>query len=51
MTGLWQVSGRSALDTRAMLELDVTYVGSRSMRGDLRILLATFRVLRDGSTR
>lgn len=51
MTGLWQVSGRSALDTRAMLELDLAYVQSRSTRGDLRILLATFGVLRDRSAR
>ena len=51
MTGLWQVSGRSALDTRAMLDFDLTYVGTRTLRGDLRILFATLGVLRDRSVR
>jgi lipopolysaccharide/colanic/teichoic acid biosynthesis glycosyltransferase len=46
MTGLWQVSGRSALDTRAMLELDSAYVRSHSPMTDLRIMWATIAVLR-----
>lgn len=45
ITGLWQVSGRSTLDTRAMLELDLEYVRTRSFVGDLRILLRTFASL------
>src|SRR3954466_5587995 len=38
LTGLWQVSGRSALGTLDMLRLDVLYVRSRSLRSDLAIL-------------
>jgi lipopolysaccharide/colanic/teichoic acid biosynthesis glycosyltransferase len=41
MTGLWQVSGRSELSMREMLELDVAYVRRRSALGDLVILLRT----------
>lgn len=41
LTGLWQVSGRSALGTLDMLKLDVVYVRTRSLRSDLGILLRT----------
>ncbi|MET0885787.1 MAG: sugar transferase [Mycetocola sp.] len=41
VTGLAQVSGRNALTWDEKLALDVTYVDSRSLRLDLRILLAT----------
>jgi lipopolysaccharide/colanic/teichoic acid biosynthesis glycosyltransferase len=41
MTGLWQVSGRCALDTEASLALDLQYVEERSTLLDLRILLRT----------
>lgn len=41
MTGLWQVSGRSELSMREMLDLDLTYVRRRSTFGDLGILLRT----------
>jgi lipopolysaccharide/colanic/teichoic acid biosynthesis glycosyltransferase len=41
MTGLWQVSGRCALDVEAALALDVQYVEQRSTLLDLRILLRT----------
>ena len=41
LTGLWQVSGRSRLGTLEMLRMDVEYVHTRSLRGDLAILLAT----------
>ena len=51
LTGLWQVSGRSTLGTLDMLRLDVQYVRTRSLRGDLGILLRTVPVLlrRDGA--
>ena len=50
LTGLWQVSGRSALGTLEMLELDVVYVGSRSLWSDLSILLRTpHSLLRSGA--
>jgi lipopolysaccharide/colanic/teichoic acid biosynthesis glycosyltransferase len=45
LTGLWQVSGRSALGTLEMLELDVRYVRSRSLQSDLGILLRTVPAL------
>ena len=41
LTGLWQVSGRSALTMRQALQLDVDYVRRRSLWLDLRILLKT----------
>lgn len=41
LTGLWQVSGRSRMGTREMLQLDVDYVRHRTMRGDLSILMRT----------
>ena len=50
LTGLWQVSGRSALGTLEMLELDVAYVGKRSLWSDLSILLRTpHSLLRSGA--
>src|SRR3954462_6414712 len=45
LTGLWQVSGRSALGTLEMLELDVRYVRSRSLQSDLGILIRTVPAL------
>lgn len=41
ITGLWQVSGRSDLDFRTSAYLDVAYVQSHSLWGDLSILLRT----------
>lgn len=41
LSGLWQVSGRGALDFREMLELDVEYVHTASIRTDLGILART----------
>jgi lipopolysaccharide/colanic/teichoic acid biosynthesis glycosyltransferase len=50
LTGLWQVSGRSALGTLEMLELDVVYVRRRSLWSDLGILLRTpHSLLRSGA--
>jgi len=49
MTGLWQVSGRSTVDYRAALELDVHYVRHKSLWFDLKILLRTVRVVFDRS--
>jgi lipopolysaccharide/colanic/teichoic acid biosynthesis glycosyltransferase len=45
LTGLWQVSGRSTLGTLEMLELDVQYVHTRSLRSDLGIMLRTVPAL------
>jgi lipopolysaccharide/colanic/teichoic acid biosynthesis glycosyltransferase len=41
LTGLWQVSGRSAMGTLEMLHLDLAYVRTRSLAGDLSILART----------
>jgi len=52
LTGLAQVSGRNALTWERKFELDVEYVDTHTVRGDLRILAATVgKVLRrDGVT-
>jgi lipopolysaccharide/colanic/teichoic acid biosynthesis glycosyltransferase len=49
MTGLWQVSGRSELGVREMLELDRRYVRDWSLTLDLRILARTPRAAIRGS--
>jgi len=52
LTGLWQVSGRSAMGTLEMLHLDLTYVRTRHLIGDLSILARTIpSMLRDHSAR
>jgi lipopolysaccharide/colanic/teichoic acid biosynthesis glycosyltransferase len=52
LTGLWQVRGRSAVGTREMLELDLEYVRTRSLSGDISLLLATVpALLRGGGAR
>lgn len=51
ITGLWQVSGRSALDWDATVRLDLYYVENWTLAGDLGILLKTARaVLAPGET-
>ena len=52
ITGLWQVSGRSTVSTLDMLHLDLSYVRSRSLGGDLSILARTIpSMLKDHSAR
>ena len=41
LTGLAQISGRNATTWERRLELDVVYVDTHTLRGDLRILAAT----------
>jgi lipopolysaccharide/colanic/teichoic acid biosynthesis glycosyltransferase len=41
ITCIWQVSGRSQLTFLQQVELDVTYIESQSIRGDLKLLLQT----------
>jgi lipopolysaccharide/colanic/teichoic acid biosynthesis glycosyltransferase len=52
ITGLAQINGRNSLSWDDKLELDVTYVDTRSFLGDLRILVGTVAkvVRRDGVT-
>ncbi|RUS42678.1 sugar transferase [Cohnella sp. AR92] len=44
-TGLWQVNGRNALSFEQMVELDLQYIRQRSIRGDLKIIFRTFKLL------
>ncbi|KAB7668460.1 sugar transferase [Bacillus sp. B1-b2] len=50
-TGLWQVSGRSNLSFKEMVELDLIYIEKRSFLFDLKIILKTFVILlkKDGA--
>lgn len=41
MTGLWQVSGRSVLSYKQMVELDIFYIKRWSLLLDLKIMLKT----------
>lgn len=45
ITGLWQVSGRNDLNFKDMVELDLEYIQSLSLKNDIRILLKTIRVV------
>jgi lipopolysaccharide/colanic/teichoic acid biosynthesis glycosyltransferase len=52
LTGLWQVSGRSTMGTLEMLHLDLTYVRTRNLLGDLSILVRTVpSMLRENGAR
>jgi lipopolysaccharide/colanic/teichoic acid biosynthesis glycosyltransferase len=48
LTGLWQVSGRSALTFEEMIDLDIYYLEHWSIWLDIRILLRTPLVVLDG---
>lgn len=41
LTGLWQVSGRASVDFSKQVKLDLAYIESQSLWGDLIILLKT----------
>jgi lipopolysaccharide/colanic/teichoic acid biosynthesis glycosyltransferase len=52
LTGLWQVSGRSTMGTLEMLNLDLAYVRTRNLVGDLSILVRTIpSMLRESGAR
>ncbi|EUJ17350.1 sugar transferase [Listeria grandensis FSL F6-0971] len=42
-TGLWQVSGRNNLSFKEMVELDLEYIETRTIRFNIKILLMTFK--------
>lgn len=44
-TGLWQVSGRSNIGFKEMVELDLKYIKKRSVLFDIKIILKTVLVL------
>jgi lipopolysaccharide/colanic/teichoic acid biosynthesis glycosyltransferase len=48
MTGLWQVSGRTAIPFEDMLVLDARYVATWSLRRDVQILARTIPVVLSG---
>jgi exopolysaccharide biosynthesis polyprenyl glycosylphosphotransferase len=48
MTGLWQVSGRNAVDFDGWMQMDLYYVDRWSLKLDLRILLRTVPVVLRG---
>lgn len=45
MSGLWQVSGRSALSWEDAIRLDLYYVENWSLTGDISILIRTFKAV------
>lgn len=45
MTGLWQVSGKNSLSFDQMIDLDIEYVDTMSLKQDLKIIARTFSVL------
>ncbi|WP_318245256.1 sugar transferase [Paenibacillus gallinarum] len=44
-TGLWQISGRSNLGFKEMVELDLKYIQDRTYWYDIKIIFKTIRVL------
>jgi len=44
-TGLWQVSGRSNIGFEEMVELDLTYITTRSLTADIKIIFRTIFML------
>jgi lipopolysaccharide/colanic/teichoic acid biosynthesis glycosyltransferase len=44
-TGLWQVSGRSSVSFKQMVELDLNYIKKRSIGFDMKIIFKTVFVL------
>jgi lipopolysaccharide/colanic/teichoic acid biosynthesis glycosyltransferase len=44
-TGLWQTSGRSNLSFEQMIELDLKYISTRSIKTDILLILKTVKVL------
>jgi len=45
LTCLWQISGRSDVDFKTWMEMDMKYIDTWSMIGDLIIILRTFPVV------
>ena len=45
MTGLWQIKGRSSLDYKTRIEMNIEYVKNWSLLGDIWILLMTPKVV------
>ncbi|MFN7223867.1 MAG: sugar transferase [Paracoccaceae bacterium] len=48
MTGVWQVSGRADIDFDQMVALDVAYLETASLKGDLALILRTVGAVAHG---
>lgn len=48
LTGIWQVSGRAEVGFDRMIDMDLAYVRSQSLRMDLWLMVMTFRAVLDG---
>jgi len=48
LTGLWQVKGRSEIDFHGQVRLDLQYIESQSLKGDLILLLKTIPAVLSG---
>lgn len=48
MTGLWQVSGRSSLPYQRRVALDIEYVTTWSLAGDVKLMMSTFGAISNG---
>lgn len=48
LTCIWQISGRSDLDFRTWVEMDLEYIATWNLRRDLRILLLTIPAVFSG---
>lgn len=49
ITGLWQVSGRSSLPYERRVALDIEYVATWSLTGDVKVLMKTFGAICNAS--
>lgn len=48
LTGYWQVYGRSKVDFKTMVEMDIAYLQSQSLREDLKLIALTPLVMLSG---
>jgi lipopolysaccharide/colanic/teichoic acid biosynthesis glycosyltransferase len=48
LTGPWQVSGRSDVESTRLLDLDLDYVDRRNLLWDLRLIVQTVGVVLSG---
>lgn len=44
-TGLWQVSGRNSVGFNEMVELDILYIGKRTLFFDIKIIFKTITIM------
>ncbi|RBN37902.1 multidrug MFS transporter, partial [Priestia megaterium] len=44
-TGPWQVSGRSNIGFKEMVELDLIYIKTRNCKADINLILKTIKII------